>query len=633
MYKILEPIQVGPMQLRNRVMYLAMAKGLSTPDNFITDRQIAYYENYAKNHVGLIVTGACITFPDYPSKLPMQPGIYDDKFIPGMKKLVDAVHSHGSKFLFQPWHPGITAYGCDATEVKAVADFSLEEIKELQNTFVQGAIRAQKAGADGVEVHIAHNYLLEQFLTPLFNKRTDEYGAQNMENGLRFTTELIGMIKKACGAGFAVTTKINGNDFNPEGMTAEKVAKAGPILEAAGADMISVSAGGGLTNILGMSADGRSPEGWKVPLAEAVKKSGVKIPVMATGSLRHPEYVEQVLAEGRCDMIGMGRGLLAEPEWVVKLEQGREREMHHCISCMHCMNPVLPGVSGCTVNPLALRELEDIVLKEDGKERKVAIAGGGPAGLEAAVTLAKRGFVPVIFEKKPEVGGMELIGSVPDGKSKLKWHIEYFRNEVERLGIQVNAGKEADGDDIAALDPYAVFVCTGSNPVIPGSIPGIKLPNVKEVRDILADFPEGKGKQVVIVGAGLVGLECGATYASRGNKVTIIDMLPPSDPAATSTEQMLAMGHAMAAGIDIRMKHKLLEITQDAVKAENLETGESVSIPADEVVLSMGVSANNGLYNTIKDRFDRIYNIGDSDKTGLIAEAVQSAFDTAAALD
>lgn len=632
MYKILEPIKVGPMELRNRVMYLAMAKHLSTPDNFITDRQIAYYENYAKNHVGLIATGACITFPDCPSKLPMQPGIYDDKFLPGMKKLVDAVHKHGAKFLFQPWHPGATPYGCDISELKTVADYSLDEIRELQNTFLQAAVRSQKAGADGVEVHIAHNYLLEQFLTPLFNKRTDEYGPQTIESGLRFSTEIISMIKKTCGPEFAVTVKINGNDFSPEGMTPERVAEAGPILEAAGADMISVSAGGSLTNVLGMSADGNQPEGWKVALAEAVKKSGVKIPVMATGSLRHPEYIEQVLSEGRCDMIGMGRGLLAEPEWVVKLEEGRESEMHHCISCMHCFNYAAPGVAGCTVNPLAQRESEGITLKEDGRGRKVAIVGAGPAGMEAAIALAKRGFEPEIFEKEDQAGGMEVMAAIPDGKAKVNWHIDYYRNELERLKIKVHLNNEAKGSNLEALKPYAVLVGSGSNPIIPGNLPGVLLPHVKKVRDILLDFPQETGKQIVIVGAGLVGLECGITYANRGNKVTVIDMLQAPDPATAPADHMMVVGHALRVGIEILMHHKLLEITPDAVLAENLDQEQSISIPAHEVVLCMGVSSNDRLYKEIKDKFERVYNIGDSRKTGTIIEAVQNGFDVAVSL-
>lgn len=632
MYKILEPIKVGPMELRNRVMYLAMAKYLSTPDNFITDRQIAYYENYAKNHVGLITTGACITFPDCPSKLPMQPGIYDDKFLPGMKKLVDAVHKHGAKFLFQPWHPGATPYGCDISELKTVADYSIDEIHELQDTFLQGAVRAQKAGADGVEVHIAHNYLLEQFLTPLFNKRTDGYGAQNMKNGLRFSTEIIGMIKKTCGPGFAVTVKINGNDFSPEGMTPERVAEAGPILEAAGADMISVSAGGSLTNILGMSADGNQPEGWKVPLAEAVKKSGVKIPVMATGSIRHPEFIEKVLTEGKCDMIGMGRGLLAEPEWVIKLEHGREKEMHHCISCMHCFNYTAPGVTGCTVNPLALRESESITLKKDGAGRTVAIVGAGPAGMEAAVILAKRGFSPVIFEKEDEIGGMESMAAVPDGKSKVNWHIDYYKNEIENLNIKTHLGREAKKSDIDSLNPYAVLVASGSKPMIPGTIPGIQLPHVKEVRKILADFPQITGKNIVVVGAGLVGLECGITYANRGNKVTIIDMLPAPDPATAPADHMMVVGHAAGIGINILMQHKLQEITPEAVVAKNMENDQNITLSADEVVLCMGVTSNSSLYEELENQFDRVYNIGDSKKTGTILEAVQNAFDVAVSI-
>jgi thioredoxin reductase len=427
--------------------------------------------------------------------------------------------------------------------------------------------------------------------------------------------------------------KINGNDFNPAGMTAEKVALAGPILEAAGVDMISVSAGGSLTNILGMSADGNQPEGWKVPLAEAVKKSGVKIPVMATGSIRHPDFVEQLLQEGKCDMVGMGRGLLAEPEWVSKLQQGREDEMRACISCMSCFNFTNPGSAGCTINPRALRETEQLELKKNGAQRTVVVVGAGPAGLEAAITLAERGFKPVILEKNKELGGMEVMAAKPDGKAKVLWHLDYYKKQIARLGIEVRFAETATQKSIAALNPYAVFVATGSLPVFPASIPGVKKPQVSEIRQTLEAFPDVTGETIVLVGAGLVGLENSISFANRGNKVSIIDMLPPYDPEKSPVDLMLTFGHAMQCGVNIHMKHKLLEITDDAVIAENLDTGEKVSFPAQRVVFCMGVTSNNKLYEEIKDAFPRIYNIGDSVATGTILNAVSRAFNAAIALE
>jgi 2,4-dienoyl-CoA reductase-like NADH-dependent reductase (Old Yellow Enzyme family)/thioredoxin reductase len=630
--KILSPIRVGNVELKNRVIYLAMAKYLSTPDNFVTDRQIAYYAARARGGAGLVIPGACIVDPAYPSTLPMQPGLYDDKFIPGLTRLVDAVHAAGAKIFLQPWHPGVTPYGCKPEDVKQVSDWTIDEIHGLQKMFSDASLRIKKSGADGVEFHIAHNYLPEQFAVPLFNKRTDEYGADTVENAMRFSVESLQGIRAVCGDDFTIVVKINGTDLTPGGMTPERAAEASALLEKAGAAMITVSAGGGLTDLTGMSSDGHREEGWKVPFAKTVRDS-VTIPVAATGDIRHPEYAEKILEEGLCDMIGIGRGLFAEPDWIYKLTDGRENELRTCISCMSCFDYCPPGKSGCAVNPLAMRESENIALRYDGDGRTVAVIGAGPAGLEAAFTLAERKFKPVVFEAEKKIGGMERIGAVPDGKSKVNWHIDYYMKQIERLNIDLRLDTKAALEDIQKLNPYAVFIATGSDPIFPGSVQGKDKPNVSIIRDVLDDFPDISGKEIVIVGAGLTGLETAATLAARQNKVTVIDMLPEPNYEALPVDHLLAIGYAKGSGVDLRMSNKLLSIEDNAVVSENMLTKESVSIPADMVIISMGARPNDALYEEIKDRFDKVIKIGDSATVGKIMNAVQSGFDSAAQLD
>lgn len=425
-WKVLQPIQIGNIEVKNRVSYLAMAKFLATPDGEVTDRQVAFYEGLAKGGAGLIIPGALNIDPDWPSYLKCQPNFWDDKYIDGVARIVDACHKHGAKVLLQPWHPGEVDYVGNGTP--KITDLTVEEIHKKQQLFVDAAVRCQKAGADGIEFQICHNYLACCFFTPGINKRTDQYGCDTMENSLRFSLESIGKIQQACGRDFPITVKLQGFDGKFEGgITPERAAEAAPWLEKAGVAMISVSAGGKTSGTTLMSADGRQPEGWKVMFAEAVKRA-VSIPVCATGSIRHLEYVEELLEQGKCDMVGIGRGLIAEPNWIRKVEEGREDEMRHCVSCLHCMTAMSgPEITNCTVNPLALREILGMdELRQDGGGRTVAIVGAGPAGLEAAVTLEQRSFMPVVLESDSEIGGMARLAAVPDGKAKMNWLVDYY---------------------------------------------------------------------------------------------------------------------------------------------------------------------------------------------------------------
>lgn len=617
-YKLLTPIQVGSIEIKNRIVYLAMAKYLSDPQGFVTDRQIAYYRNLAAGGVGLIVPGAMVVDPEWPSTLPLQPGLYDDKFIPGLQRLVDAVHEEGAKIFFQPWNPGEIAYNPGKTP-KGVTQLTPEEMEHQQKLFYEAAKRVKAAGADGIELHMAHNYIFAQFFSPYYNKRTDEYGG-SLENRLRFPLEVLALYKKAGGDDWPISCKYQGCDFVEGGITPEMAAEAAPYLERAGVSLLVVSGGGSGTLITGMSAGGEQPEGWKVPFAQAVK-AAVSIPVAATDSLRHPEFAEQLLRDGKCDMIGIGRGLFAEPEWVNKVAAGREDELRYCVSCHGCFDYFPPGTAGCTVNPWGLRETEKTAPAKDGNGRRIVIVGAGPAGLEAGVTLAERGFKVTLFEAASEIGGMICLGKNPPDKQKLNWTLEYYKKQIKRLGIEVRLNTEATEEQIEALAPYAVITATGSLPVLP-KVPGSDKPHVVEVREMLKNPPALTGKSVVVVGAGLTGVEAGELYAEKGNKVTVIDMLPPPDPLTLTYDVLLVQGKAQYKGVQIVMGCKLLEIKDSEIVVEDVATGQISTMAADLLILAVGVKPNPALYAAIQGRFERVYNIGDSARAGKIKDAV-----------
>ena len=624
MYRILEPLKVGKAVLRNRIAYIGMAKYLSSPDNFITEREIAYYSNYAKNGVAMITTGACLVSPEYPSKLPKIIGMYDDKFIPGMKALADKVHEYGGKLFFQPWHPGKINYGCTPEQTKSCADFTKEELHHIQDQFVEAIVRAYKAGADGCEWHMAHNYLPEQMAVPAFNKRTDEYGADTIENAARFSTEVLTRVRALCGEDFLLTVKINAYDMGVEGgMTPGRCAELCRALESVGADLFTVSAGGGLTDLTGMSGDGGAKEGWKIPFAAEVKKN-VSVPVMATGTIRHLEIMEKALEDGACDLIGMGRGLLAEPEFVKKIAEGRQDELKCCINCMNCFIPAGESAGHCSVNPVAT--FEYLVKENDvaGEGKTVAVIGAGPTGIEAALKLAKRGFHVVLLEQTGHLGGSVYFASKPYKKEKLNWLLESYRMLLEKNKVEVRLNTEATPELLKELRPDRILVASGTNPIIPRSIPGIDGANVIEANQCLNHVNLIEGKNVVVIGGGLVGLEVSSTYAAMGNKTSVVEMMP-ADKMEINMPVTIARRHAKEVGVDVHFGTKLISIKEHSIIVED-ENGNSSEMPADIVLLCMGFRPDKPFADKLANEFDNVEWIGSDDGIGNIPKAARRGY-------
>lgn len=634
MRKLLEPIKIGSMELRNRVVLSAMAKYFCT-NGYIGREYCEYYRNIAHGGTALIIPGIMCVEPKWYGQHE-QPFLNDDKYIPGLKMAIDAVHEEGAKFACQLWMPGHLPYTQEdypeqnGQKIAAVNYIPREMIPELQQKYVDAAVRCAKAGTDAIEWHMAHNYLPEQFYSPYFNHRTDEYGAQNVENAMRFSVEVIDRIKAAC-PGVEVIAKMNGSDFHEGTASMQWLGDAAVILEQHGVSMITVNGGGVISRLTGMSADGNEEEGWKVPFAEVVKKR-VSIPVAACGSLRHPDYIDSIIESGKCDLVALGRQLFAEPEFCNKIAEGREDELKFCVSCMHCLTKTKfgPNQPGCTVNPRGRREFcipRELNVNGDGLP--VAVVGAGPAGLEAAVTLAKRGFAVTLFDKGDKLGGNINLASMPIGKYKLGWMVGYYENMLRKLGVTVRLGTACTPEMLEELKPYAVFIATGSVEAIP-PLPGIGGEGVIPVRSYLCERPEIKDSKVIVLGAGQTGLETARMLAVAGNEVTVVDMLPDEIPPIT--DHRLDLNYAREAGVKILMAHKVVRIEDGAVVVTDMATGEEKSLPRDKVIVALGVKSDRALYDEVKDRFQNVFNLGDSDKPGMAVYAVSAGYLAAANL-
>ncbi len=679
------PMKIGKMEVKNRVVMTAAEFSLGQPNGEPTERLMNYYEERAKGGVGLITPGITRVNDMGAASTFTQLSMSSDRHIEPMREMANRLHKYGAKLCIQLHHPGRQGYassintlpliipitdrfpkvpemlfkatpvllGLEAKKVcmslqapskcelsahgaTRIHAMSKREIHKLRDDFIAAAVRCKKAGVDCVELHSTHGYILQQFLSPNTNKRTDEYGG-SFDNRLRFITEIIDGIKTQCGRDYPLIVRLCADEMydrigKPEkGYNLEEGKKIAKRLEEIGVDAINVSSACYDTYNYWLEPTSFEP-GWRAYLAKEIK-SVVNIPVIAANFIRSPEQAERQLEEGYQDFVGSARNFICDPYWAKKAEEGHPEKIRRCIGCLHCIksfmfNASFKGTPGeCALNPAVGIEKEYENMPKTGRGFRVIIIGAGPAGLTAAITLKRRGFVPIILEKEKEAGGQVNIAAAGPYKDKLHWAIEDMLTECKDLGIEIRYNIEATPELIKEEAPYAVLLASGGTPVRPRSIEGIDGDNVYLAPDILLGKAELKDKRVALIGSGLTGLETCEKLNETGNRVTIVEMAKAVAENAWFQFVDDSLSRIKPYGTEILLNTKLVSIDKNGVTVED-KNGQR-KLEADAVVLSMGVRPNNALADEIEALGIRCYAIGDADKGGTIGNATQSAFHTA----
>ena len=613
---LLSPIQIGKTTVKNRVFMPPLSTNLADK-GYVTDALVAHYAARAKGGVGLIVTEVTTVEPTY-IYLPGDMSIHDDSFIPGWRKLTDAVHQYGAKILPQLFHPAYMAFPIPGTPrliapsnvgpyyaKEAPRAVTKEELQVIIRQFGEAAKRVQTAGGDGVEIHAAHAHgLLGGFLSPLYNKRTDEYGG-DINGRLRLTLEVVAEVRRQCGENFLIDVRLSGDEYTDGGQNLNDAVYVAKQLEKAGVDFLHVS--GGTTIMRGSSipAPG-TPMGSHVRLAEEIKKQ-VSIPVATTN--------------------------LCDPEFVTKAAEGREDDIRPCIGCLRCLNGIMFGKRvSCTVNPSLEPDNEDTLTPAEVK-KNVLVIGGGPAGMEAAFVAKQRGHHVVLCEKGEELGGQLRIAAVPIAKQDLTKVTKYMTRKLERTGVEIRLNCTVTEDLLRGeFAGYEVIACAGAAPIVPEAFTGFK--QWMTADDVLAGraFPERK---VVVLGGGAVGCETADYLAPlvndlfpRNREITVLEMAPGVMLTESGPGRSLLVQRMQRKGVELICGAKVERVDESAI-VYTKDSQEHTISNADTLVLAVGYRSDPALEELLKECGMTYHIIGDAQKPGNLKDAITQGYETA----
>ncbi|MDM8535679.1 FAD-dependent oxidoreductase [Desulfobacterales bacterium HSG17] len=655
---LFEPIQIGNLSIKNRIYLPAMHMGMA--DNFsVTERLTAFYAERARGGAGMIAVGYA-TINDIAGNT-QNIGAHSDEHLPGLTALASAIKDNGARAVVQLNHAGRYNFsfflnGKQPVAPSAIASrmtretpkaMTAEEIKSTIQDFADAAERVKKAGYDAVEILSGTGYLISEFLSPLTNQRDDEYGG-SLDNRMRFGLEVLSALRQAVGADFPIMYRMNGNDFMPGGQGRKELAEYAATLSDNGVDALCVNVGWHEARVPQIVTS--VPRGVFAYLSRGIKDR-VKVPVIASHRINDPSRAREMIADGMCDMVAMGRSLIADPYLPEKARTGRDKQIVHCIACAQgCFDNLfkLKAVE-CLCNPLAGYENERVIRKTD-TPKKVMIIGGGAAGMSAALSASDRGHNVTIFESSDLLGGQLYLAAAPPGREEFSELAKDLATQVSLRKIKVVLNQKADTALIKAEKPDAVILATGALPLTP-PIKGVDGENVVQAWDVLYNKVV-TGQRVVIIGGGAVGVETALALAEKGTlsgeaikfllvnkaeppedlyelavngtkEITLVEMIDKMGKDIGKSTRWGMMQEMNRVGVIAKVATKALEITAAGLKVE----GDGITeIPADTIVLAAGSKSYNPLQETVEGLGIPVKVVGDAANVGMAFDAVHAGF-------